>query len=87
MSQGHDTTTGGMSWALFLLGNHPDVQEKAVQELNAIFEDNPNRAPTMRDLGEMKYLERVIKETLRLYPVVPFFSRKLEEDVQIGREI
>jgi cytochrome P450 len=38
----------------------------------------------MKDLSEMKYLERVIKEVLRLYSSVPVFSRVLKEDVEIG---
>lgn len=85
--QGHDTTTAGISWALYLLGNHPEIQEKAVKELETIFQDDPDRLPTFADLNEMKYLERVIKETLRIRPVVPFISRKVEEDVQIGNYV
>jgi cytochrome P450 len=38
----------------------------------------------MRDLTDMKYLDRVIKESLRIYPSAPFFSRLLKEDTEIG---
>jgi cytochrome P450 len=59
-------------------------QEKAYEELEGIFEGS-ERAPTVKDLNEMKYLERVIKESLRLYPSVPGISRHLKEDIEIGR--
>jgi cytochrome P450 len=58
-------------------------QDKAYEELEGIFEGS-ERPPTMKDLNEMKYLERVIKESLRLYPSVPGFSRYVKEDVEIG---
>lgn len=82
--QGHDTTSTALSWALFELGSHPDVQEKAYQELNEIFGDS-DRFPTTADLAKMKYLERVIKETLRLYPSVPIISRELQEEIKISK--
>ena len=68
---------------MYLLGSHPEVQERAYEELKAIFQDS-DRNPTLSDLHEMKYLERIIKETLRLYPSVPFISRRLNEDVQLS---
>lgn len=54
-----------------------------MQELDDIFQGE-DRHISMRDLGEMKYLERVIKESLRLYPSVPFIGRTLTEDIQVG---
>lgn len=84
MFEGHDTTSAALCWALLELGSHPDIQEKAYQELKGIF-GNSDRQPTIADLTEMKYLERIIKETLRLYPSVPIISRLLEEEVKISK--
>lgn len=82
--QGHDTTSAAISWCLFLLGSHPDIQSKCVQEINDILGLDPERLPTMQELAELKYLECCIKESLRLYPSVPLIARQLNEDVKIG---
>lgn len=83
--QGHDTTAAGSSFVLCLLGTHQDVQAKVYQELFKIF-GSSDRECTFADTLEMKYLERVIMESLRLYPPVPLIARKLNEDVQLASD-
>ncbi|XP_069680199.1 cytochrome P450 4C1-like isoform X2 [Periplaneta americana] len=83
MFEGHDTTATSVCWTLFILGHHMDVQEKLYDEFESIFEGS-DRPPTMKDLNDMKYLERVIKESLRLYPSVPAIGRQLDSDIEIG---
>jgi hypothetical protein len=51
--------------------------------MTSIFEGS-DRRPTKEDLEQMKYLERVILETLRLYPSASSMSRLTETDFQIG---
>ena len=59
------------------------LQEKVYEEMTAIFEGS-DRRPTKEDLEQMKYMDRVIKETLRLYPSASSMSRITETDLQIG---
>lgn len=84
MFEGHDTTSAAISWALFLLGGHPDIQKKAMDEVDGIAGPDEEYRFTMRDLNEMKYLECCIKEALRLYPSVPVIARKIGEDISIA---
>uniref|UniRef100_A0A0K8T0T4 Cytochrome P450 4C1 n=1 Tax=Lygus hesperus TaxID=30085 RepID=A0A0K8T0T4_LYGHE len=80
--EGHDTTAALLLFALFELGQNPQVQELAFKEQYEIFGDD-SRSATMEDLQNMNYLERFIKECLRLYPSVPYLARMLTEDLHL----
>ncbi|MCL7044673.1 hypothetical protein MKW94_021358 [Papaver nudicaule] len=75
---GKDTTAGTLSWFLYMLCQHPDIQEKVAQEVreatkvknNISFEEFAPMV-TEETLERMQYLHAAITETLRLYPAVP----------------
>ncbi|NWS94435.1 CP4V2 protein, partial [Mionectes macconnelli] len=83
MFEGHDTTAAAMNWVLYLLGHNPEVQKKVHKELDEVF-DTTDRPVTTDDLKQLRYLECVVKEALRLFPSVPMFARTLREDCSIS---
>ncbi|KAI1887586.1 hypothetical protein AGOR_G00191830 [Albula goreensis] len=83
MFRGHDTTAASMNWAVHLIGSHPEVQKKVQQELQEVFGQS-DRPINTEDLKKLRYLECVIKESLRLFPAVPFFARSICEDCHIN---
>lgn len=67
-----------------MLAIHQDVQEKVYKEIWDIF-GNSDRDITISDLSKLKYLEMVIKETLRLFPSIVAFLREPLEDIKFGK--
>ncbi|XP_071440746.1 cytochrome P450 4C1-like [Hetaerina americana] len=89
MFEGHDTTSMAICWTLFALANNPDVQEKAWEDVKMCWKHKSkteagDELSQTNFFNDMPYLERCIKESLRLYPSVPVISRKLSEDLQMG---
>ncbi|RDL38393.1 Uncharacterized protein BP5553_02733 [Venustampulla echinocandica] len=72
LTAGRDTTACLLSWTFFLLIRHPQVLEKLRVEISEL---NGNTDLTRTDLRNVKYLQHVLKETLRLYPPVPVNAR------------
>jgi cytochrome P450 len=66
---GHETTATALSWAVELLSRHPQALARLEEEVAA---------------GEDAYLDAVIKETLRLRPVIALVLRRLVEPMEIG---
>ncbi|KAI8428771.1 hypothetical protein MSG28_007447, partial [Choristoneura fumiferana] len=77
---GTDTSAVGASYASVLLSRFPNVQEKVYEELQDVFGDS-DRPLTVQDLPNLKYLDAVMKETLRMYPPVPVTVREVHNDV------
>jgi cytochrome P450 len=79
---GHDTTAAGLSWLWYVLARHPEVEARVLEELEEVLDSRP---PTVADVPKLCYTERVIKETLRMYPpAIGTFARQAVEDVEIG---
>ncbi|KAI9559852.1 hypothetical protein GHT06_013859 [Daphnia sinensis] len=81
--EGHDTSALGLTWFLYNISRYPEHQKLLSDELNAVF-GNSDRPCTTQDLTDLKYLDCCVKESLRLYPSVPFILRCLPEDTKIG---
>lgn len=72
-----------MGFVIMMLGMHQDVQQKAFEEISRIQADGRDLGAD--DLQALEYLERVIKETLRLFPVGPLLFREASDDIHFGR--
>lgn len=79
---GYETTAVTLTWAWGLLAQHPEVEARLVDEIQRALPDG--RRATLADLAQMPYSERVVKETLRLYPTSVGISRDAVEDVDLG---
>mmetsp|Transcript_27996 Transcript_27996/g.39831 ORF Transcript_27996/g.39831 Transcript_27996/m.39831 type:complete len:475 (-) Transcript_27996:262-1686(-) len=79
---GHDTTSYFSSYMCYLLGNHPAVQDRLLQEIRDRLPD-ASKDITVDDVAELKYLNQVMQETLRLYSIIPQLSRYCTEEVSI----
>lgn len=78
---GHETTAIALSWTWHLLGTHPDVLADVHAELADVL---GGRLPSTADVPRLVVLERVLRESLRLYPPVYAFDRKALADLELG---
>lgn len=76
---GHETTALALTWTWFLVSRHPEVAERLEAEVDAL--DGP---PVIDDLPRLPFTERVVKESLRLYPPAYSFGREALEDDEIA---
>lgn len=78
---GHETTALALSWTWYLLSLHPEVDAKLYAELRSVLN---GRSPTPADMRALPYTERVIQESMRLFPPAYGFGREAVADCEIG---
>ena len=78
---GHDTTALALTYAFYLLSNHPEARERVEREA---IEATTDGLPTAADARGMEYTERVLNESMRLYPPVYTLFREPKLDVKLG---
>jgi cytochrome P450 len=78
---GHETTANALSFTLFLLGKHPEIQEKVLQEVTHA---GVGTTDSMTWIPKMVYTQQCIEEALRLYPPAYIIDRMAKEDLEIA---
>ncbi|KAK1340973.1 hypothetical protein QTO34_017373 [Cnephaeus nilssonii] len=81
---GVDTVSNTLSWALYELSRHPEVQTALHSEITAALGRGSNAHSSATVLSQLPLLKAVLKEVLRLYPVVPGNSRVPDKDIRVG---
>ncbi|XP_009763141.1 geraniol 8-hydroxylase-like [Nicotiana tabacum] len=77
---GTDTTSNTLEWAMVEIMRKPDIMEKAKAELAEVI--GKGKIVEEADVARLPYLQYIVKETLRMYPTVPFMIRKVDQDVE-----
>ena len=77
---GHETTAVALTWTWYLLATHTDVQARFHAELDDVI---GNRAPTLADLSNLTLTDRILTESMRLYPPIWSTGRMAFEPIEL----
>ena len=78
---GHETTANAMAWLVYLVAQHPEVEERLLAEIDAQW---PAEDLSMAHLGAFPYARQVIEESLRVYPTIWSVGRSCVEEDDLG---
>ncbi|KPP73076.1 cytochrome P450 27C1-like, partial [Scleropages formosus] len=79
---GVDTTSFTLSWMTYLLARHPEVQQQVYVEV--VKKLGHDRVPVAEDIAHLPLVRGLVKETLRLFPVLPGNGRITQQDLVLG---
>jgi cytochrome P450 len=81
LSGGHETTAGTLGFALHFLANDPTVLARARAEVDQVWGTDE---PTFEQVTKLRYVRRIVDESLRLWPTAPAFAREARVDTELG---
>src|SRR6476661_8231979 len=93
---GHETTANALTWTFYLLSEYPSVEAKLYEELKSVLgSSNANdgkhaasslelRLPTVDDIPNLEYTEKIVRESMRLYPPAWTLGRQAINDYNLG---
>jgi cytochrome P450 len=88
---GHETTSNALTWTFYLLSQHPTVDDHMYDELKSVLGDNESsdssRTPTFRDVPKLVYTEKVLRESMRLYPPAWTIGRQAINDYKVDKYV
>jgi cytochrome P450 len=82
LSAGYETSATCLSHCMLFIAMFQDIQQRMFDEINDVF-PNGDEEISVERLGKLQYMERVIKETLRIAPVGPVIFRETRKDYEI----
>jgi cytochrome P450 len=78
---GHETTANALTWTWYLLSQSPDVERRLHEDVDRVL---GGRLPTVEDIPSLGFVERIVTESMRLYPPAWIIGRRALEDYPIG---
>jgi cytochrome P450 len=78
---GHETTSNALTWTWYLLSQNAEAEARWREELRTVLGGRP---PTVEDLPALRYTERVLAESMRLFPPAWGLGRRALRDVPLG---
>ena len=78
---GHETTANALTWTWYLLSTAPDVEAKLHAEVDRVLQ---GRRPGVADIASLPFIERVVTESMRLYPPAWLIGRRAIADYELG---
>jgi cytochrome P450 len=78
---GHETTANALTWAWYLVSEDPQVEARLHEEVDRVLN---GRLPGVADIGALSHVEKVVTESMRLYPPAWIVGRRALQEYRIG---